>query len=71
MGAFGCGNLLAWPAPALEKMCNTDETECDIRLTDEEASWVASIAYVGCVVVGPFAGKIFRITDRQTCSKVF
>ena len=54
IGAFGCGNVLAWPAPALEAI--VDCADCDISLTKEEGSWVAATAYIGCVCVGPFAG---------------
>ena len=54
IGAFGCGTVLAWPAPALDGINSCDD--CQLTLTLEEGSWVAATAYIGCLSVGPFAG---------------
>lgn len=68
LGAFGCGNVLAWPAPALPYMDTVDCKEtCDIPLTTEQASWVAAVAYLGCICAGPLAGTLMpRIGQRWT-----
>ena len=54
IGAFGCGTVLAWPAPALDGINSCDD--CQLTLTLEEGSWVAATAYIGCLSVGNFAG---------------
>lgn len=59
--------MLAWPAPALPHM-DTEycQDDCDISLSTEEASWVAAIAYLGCVCVGPFAGhQVHQMEDAD------
>ena len=42
------------------------QDDCDISLSTEEASWVAAIAYLGCVCVGPFAGhQVHQMEDAD------
>ena len=58
VGAFGCGNMIAWPSVAQPHVeCAEGSEGCDLALTSSQYSNVASLAFIGCTLVGPVAGR--------------
>ncbi|KAL6423333.1 hypothetical protein ACFW04_010156 [Cataglyphis niger] len=49
LGMLTCGQFSGWTSPSLSKLIEGNDAEYSIHLTNEEASWVASLLMIGAV----------------------
>ena len=66
MGAFGCGTGIAWSSPVLPKVSPTEcQSDCDLSISDETASWIGPIFPLAAACVGPFAFFLLNKIGRK------
>lgn len=67
LGSFGCGTALAWTAPALPFIDDSQcDGSCDIPNVDAEAaSWIGALMPLGAVLAGPVTGVLLRTIGRR------
>uniref|UniRef100_A0A2A4IXX0 Major facilitator superfamily (MFS) profile domain-containing protein n=1 Tax=Heliothis virescens TaxID=7102 RepID=A0A2A4IXX0_HELVI len=67
LGQFIFGLSTGWTAPILSKLQNLEETPLDHIITDEQASWIVSITFVGNLTGSYLAGYLSNAVGRKPC----
>uniref|UniRef100_A0A2A4J788 Major facilitator superfamily (MFS) profile domain-containing protein n=1 Tax=Heliothis virescens TaxID=7102 RepID=A0A2A4J788_HELVI len=67
LGQIILGISAGWAAPILSKLQNLEETPLDHIITDEQASWIVSMTFVGNLI-GPYiSGYLGNTVGRKPC----